>query len=65
MATVLEPPKIAMPVIPSSRTVRERLAEVLAIAAKLEVLLRVAIEMESIDEAIPPVLTEAGHADVP
>ena len=49
MATDLRPRKIAMPVLPSSRTVRERLTEVLTQAEKLRVLLRVATEMESIE----------------
>ncbi len=48
MATDLRPRKIAMPIIPSSRTVRERLAEVLAQAEQLKILLRVATELESI-----------------
>lgn len=49
MATDLRPRKIAMPIIPSSRTVRERLAEVLAQAEKLKILLRVASELEAVD----------------
>ena len=49
MATDLRPRKIAMPIIPSSRTVRERLAEVLAQAEKLKILLRLASELEAVD----------------
>ena len=49
MATDLRPRKIAMPISPSSRTVRERLAEVLAQAEKLKILLRVASELEAVD----------------
>jgi len=48
MATDLRPRKIAMPIIPSSRTVRERLTEVLTQAEQLKILLRVATELESI-----------------
>ena len=49
MATELSVPKISMPVIPSSRIVRERLREVETLAERLRVLLRVASEMEQID----------------
>jgi hypothetical protein len=48
MATDLRTRKIAMPVIPSSRIVRERLAEVLTQAEKLKVLLRIATELETV-----------------
>ena len=40
-----------MPIIPESSVLRERLDEVLKEAAKLEVLLRVALEMDGIEEA--------------
>ena len=48
MATDLRTRKIAMPIIPSSRTVRERLDEVLTQAEKLKVLLRIATELETV-----------------
>jgi hypothetical protein len=48
MAIDLRTRKIAMPIIPSSRTVRERLAEVLTQAEKLKVLLRIATELETV-----------------
>jgi hypothetical protein len=54
MATDCRIPKISMPVIPSSRTVRERLREVETLAKRLRVLLRVASELEQIDrEGLP------------
>lgn len=49
MATDCRVPKISMPVIPSSRIVRERLREVETIANRLRVLLRVASELEQIE----------------
>jgi hypothetical protein len=48
MATDCRVPKISMPVIPSSRTVRERLREVETLAERLRVLLRIASELEQV-----------------
>lgn len=43
--------RLHMPIIPESSVLRERLDEVLKEAAKLEVLLRVALDMDGIEEA--------------
>lgn len=53
MAHDLRKKRVQMPVIPSSATVRKRLGEVLADAKKLEVLLRLATELEQIDTTTP------------
>ncbi len=49
MATDCRVPKISMPVIPSSRIVRERLREVETLAERLRVLLRIACELEQVN----------------
>jgi hypothetical protein len=49
MATDCRVPKMQIPAIPSSRTVRERLQEVETLAKRLKVLLRVATELEQVD----------------
>jgi sulfur transfer protein SufE len=46
MATDFRKRQIQMPVIPPSRTVRERLQEVMDQAEKLRILLRFAVELE-------------------
>lgn len=46
MATDFRRRQIHMPVIPASRTVRERLQEVMDQAEKLRILLRLAVELE-------------------
>ncbi|MBB3207500.1 hypothetical protein FHS27_003325 [Rhodopirellula rubra] len=51
MATDLRPKSLQMPVIPSSRIVRERLIQVQAEAAKLGILLRLATELEQSTES--------------
>jgi len=48
MATDLRVRPIQMPVIPSSRTVREKLREVLDQAERLKILLRLATELEQV-----------------
>lgn len=64
MATDCRIPKISMPVIPSSRTVRERLREVETLAERLRVLLRIASELERVDDdgANPFGSTQSGGA---
>ncbi len=51
MATDLRPRRVCMPVIPSSATVRARLRQIQAEAEKLNVLLRLATELEQVDTA--------------
>ena len=64
MVTDLRKRKIHLPVIPSSRTVKERLAEVMADAEKLEILLRLATELESVDDAkLSPSKPKEGSSD--
>jgi hypothetical protein len=53
MATDCRIPKMHIPAIPSSRTVRERLQEVETLARRLKVLLRVATELEQVDSENP------------
>jgi len=48
MATDFRKRQIHMPVIPSSRTVRERLQEVLVQAERLKILLKLASELEQV-----------------
>lgn len=54
MATDLRVLRIQMPVIPSSRTVREKLREVLDQAERLKILLRLATELEQVKVETEP-----------
>ena len=61
MATDLRKRKIPMPVIPSAATVNKRLAEVRADARKLEILLKLASELEAVDAEAAPETSEAAN----
>ncbi len=49
MVTDLQKRRIRIPVIPSAATVKRRLEEVRADARKLEILLKLASELEAVD----------------
>lgn len=49
MATDLRPRRLHLPVIPSSKTVQQRLQQLQTEAAKLNILLRLATELEHVE----------------